>query len=223
MTSWLTVIVWISFGLHICKFTSNMSLLVIDGPVLIDCGCVITDLGMLFGDLCLEMDLALQLRSPTTAIKISFLPNDFNPCLTVEKDFGHLPKEVEVRGDSHFCSRFAHLIDSLLLTIDQAGAAVALPVGANMIKEFCNKEGAFSDLADFEIDCTAVTGTGKMLTGSTGSYTVNAGTPLTLEVFKTTKEDIIVEDPGINEQMWGGVGVGLVPTTCKGDAQVRTS
>lgn len=101
MMSMLMIIVWISFGLH-------------------------SYLGMLFGDLCLEMDLALQFP-PGTPVQISFLPTSSNPCLTVEADFGHLPKEVE------------------------AGAALALPVGVAMIKDFCNKEGDFSALADFAV------------------------------------------------------------------------
>lgn len=168
LMSMLMVVVWISFGLH-------------------------GYLGMIFGDLCLEMDLSLHFEDGEQLI-VPFLPSDMNPC----------------SGDSGYDAMFDEI---------EAGASDALPEGADAIKQFCNKEGDFADLKYFEIDCAAVSGTGKMLTGSEGSYSRNTDTQLTLDVFKWTKDNIFVVDPGINPQMLDGTATLGPSTSCTDDAQ----
>lgn len=165
--SLLLVVVWISFGLH-------------------------GYLAMIFGDLCLEMDLSLHFEDGQSVV-VPFLPNDMNPC----------------SGDSGYDSMFDEV---------EAAAGEALPEGAEAIRKFCNKEGDFEQLKYFEIDCSDVSGEGKMLTGTAGSYTVNANTQLTLDVFKLTKQSIMVEDPGINPQMLEGVTLAS-SGSCTADAE----
>jgi hypothetical protein len=167
MMSWLMILVWISFGLH-------------------------GYLGMIFGDLCLEMDLSLHYPAGSSVV-IPFLPSDMNPC----------------SGDSGYDAMFDEVA---------AGAEEALPAGADAIKDFCNKAGSFTDLSYFVIDCTGVTGAGKMLSGAYPNYIRNPGTSLTLDVFKSTKDNIFVEDPGINAEMV--VAGALVPgASCTSDAE----
>jgi len=168
LMSMLMVVVWISFGLH-------------------------GYLGMIFGDLCLEMDLSLHFEDGQKVV-IPFLPSDMNPC----------------SGDSGYDAMFDEV---------EAGAADSLPAGADAIKQFCKKEGDFEDLKYFVIDCATVSGAGKMLTGSEGSYSVNTNTQLTLDVFKWSKENIFVEDPGINPQMLEGATTLVSSASCTDDAE----
>ena len=150
--SWLLIIVFISFGLH---------------------GL----LGVIFGDLCLEMDLSLHYPAGS-AVNIPFLPSDMNVC-----------------GEG---GQF----NDLLAEIEEAGQS-ALLIGADVIKDFCNKAGDFSALStpiDFTIDCAGAVGAGQLLTGTYPSYTVNSGQPggLTLGMFTEAKENIMIEDIGIS-------------------------
>ena len=167
--SWLLVIVFISFGLH---------------------GL----LGVIFGDLCLEMDLSLHYPAGEP-VSIPFLPADMNPC-----------------GDS---GQFT----GLLTEIEDA-ASGALASGAVFIADFCNKDHDFEDLRgptdprgagaspiDFGIDCTAASGTGKLLTGSFPNYAVQPASTLTLGMFADAKNDIMITD------------VGVADASCKSDAE----
>ena len=91
------------------------------------------------------------------------------------------------------------------LMVELEGAAAApLATAAAVVADFCNMAGDFAGLAetsrqsqDFEIDCSAAAGAGRLLSGAYPSYTPQPAEALTLAAFIAAQEDISVVDPGV--------------------------
>lgn len=175
LMSMLMIIVWLSFGLH-------------------------SYLGMIFGDLCLELDLFLHYPQGS-AITVPFLPSDMNPCSA--------DAEAPLRK----------IVNDMIYDIEEQ-AAEGLATGATVIRDFCNKAGDFSELSYFNINCEDITGTDKMLDGTgVGNYVVNDCTFMTLEIYQFAKDNIWIEDPGINSKREVNGVLEDTGANCRSDAE----
>ena len=80
-----------------------------------------------------------------------------------------------------------------LTTMLSAEAAAPLADAAEVIRDLCNKAGSFSSVP-FTVDCAAIVGAGKVLSGSAGSYTVGT---VTINNFPAALDLIRIGDPGV--------------------------
>ena len=80
-----------------------------------------------------------------------------------------------------------------LTTMLSAEAAAPLADAAEVIRDLCNKAGSFSSVP-FTVDCAAIVGAGKVLSGSAGSYTVGT---VTINNFPGAFTQIQIGDPGL--------------------------
>jgi hypothetical protein len=148
---WLLVIVWLSFGLH-------------------------GTLALIFGDMCVEMDLALH-APKGQHINIGFMPEGSLPCGGPD-------------------SLLSLLIDDIEKNVVETVAGPALKAGGDNLKDLCNQGGDYTDLDIYTIDCTQAAGPGKLLSGSPGSYVKES---YSLDNFEHAKRVIKLGDPGVKD------------------------
>lgn len=148
---WLLVIVWLSFGLH-------------------------GTLALIFGDMCMEMDLALH-TPKGQHVNIGFMPEGSLPCGGPD-------------------SMLSLLIDDIEKNVVESVAGPALEEGGNKLRDLCNKDGDFTAMANFTINCTQAAAAGKLLTGSFPSYSKG---DYSLDNFEHAKQVIRFGDMGVED------------------------
>ena len=102
---------------------------------------------------------------------------------------GVIPNSSGVIAD--MCGRDGQY--SALATSLVAKAAPRLVEAKAIIRDLCNKAGSFSSVP-FTVDCAAIVGAGKVLSGSAGSYTVGT---VTINNFPAALDLIRIGDPGV--------------------------
>ena len=155
--SWLSAIALLSLGLH------GM-------------------LALIFGDLCVEMDLALHVPKGEY-VNVGFVPEGMLPCgkgSAMEQQL----QEMEIS-----------LVER---------AQGALEAGGNLLVDFCNNSTNssaglgtpydFTALGKFWVDCSAISGLGKLLNG-TGRGRYSKGV-YNLDTYSAATEQIMLGDPG---------------------------